>query len=433
MPENRAPLSQSARAYARMEAIRALKAAETRVQLQLREQLVALVEQDTPWAERAFVADELSMELGESPGTCGRWLDDARALHRHPLVHALVDGERFTLRHADAMLDALAGCTDEVQEQVLALVLADEEVRTPYQLRKAITAALFVAEPDRLLDRQQRLHERRAVTVVDDLDGSASVWVNGTKTGAAEMLACIDAHVGIAEPGDTRTLGQRRYDFVHGLLTGAVSVTAPWQALIVVSLDTVNGGDAPAEVPGLGLVCADEARDVLARAELRRAVVDADGVLVSLDSTVHRPDQTPDQQPLPLQEPAGVEARPEPAVLDGLLEDEPPTLTDLTWLAQHEAATTPAAQSATDEVAGGSVPPGLCADGIRQLEAYLTEQATVAAGARRETLAGLGLTVTLHQLPPGDDPGDHPWDDPWGDPPGDDNGPGPPGGGSGPP
>ena len=65
-----------------------------------------------------------------------------------------------------------------------------------------------------------------------------------------------------------------------------------WQALVVVSLATLEGGDEPAEIPGLGLISAPEARDLLQQADLRRAVVDEHGTLVSVDSTVHRPDQS---------------------------------------------------------------------------------------------------------------------------------------------
>ncbi len=56
------------------------------------------------------------------------------------------------------------------------------------------------------------------------------------------------------------------------------------------SLATLEGGDEPAEIPGLGLISAPEGRELLRQADLRRAVVDEHGTLVSVDSTVHRPD-----------------------------------------------------------------------------------------------------------------------------------------------
>ena len=153
----------------------------------------------------------------------------------------------------------------------------------------------------------------------------------GTAAQIASVLASLDALAGPKQPGETRNLDQRRFDAFMDLTCGRAQ-PGNWQALIVVPLATLEGGDDPAEVPGLGLVCAEEARDVLATAELRRAVVADDGTLVSVDGRVHRPD---------LSEVAEAERHPdsrlslevEPEALD-LTPEHTPAGEDLAWLDQ---------------------------------------------------------------------------------------------------
>ena len=410
MSELQPPLSVAERARVRMRRIVELHAQATRIALQLRQETVALVEQDTVAADRPYVAAELSLELKESTGTCQRWIEAAQLLMAHPRVQALVAGQTWSIRHADAVLDELAGAAEAVQQQVLDLVLADRNARTPHQLRKAVRAARLLHDLDGACDKQDRIHDRRGVTLVDDYDGSATLMVGGTKTRGAAMLAAIDAHVAVPAPGDTRNLAQRRYDFVMDLLCGRTQVTAPWQALIVVSLETLEGGDAPAEVPGLGLVTADEAREVLAQAELRRAVVDSSGALVALDDTTLTGDQTPLDPPVPA-EPAVAE-EPLPIVLpDNASTDQ------WQWLATQESLDSidhaADAFHADRDARREQRLLTLCHRGVRAIETHLREQA----------LAALGVTVqhrTVSDSTPPLSPG--PPEDPE-----------PPSGGSGPP
>jgi hypothetical protein len=344
MMETGPPLMREERARVRFDRLVGLYAQRTRLELQIRQETAALVEEDTPFALRSFVPDELSMALAESPGTCRRLVEQAQMTVAHPRLMALVaasveatvaGGEvfvthEFGMRHCDAVLDELAGAPDEVQQQILDLVLADDSARTPHQLRKATRAARLLHDLQGAKDKQDRIHDNRSVSLLDEYDGSGTLMIGGTKTGAAQMLAAIDAHVAVPTPGDTRTLGQRRYDFVMDLLCGRVQATAPWQALIVVSLDTLEGGDAPAEIPGLGLVSAEETREVLAQADLRRAVVDAHGQLIALDDTL----LTGDQTPLGPEAPSRVSLETEPAPVSDAEPDA--SEQDQAWLAAQD-------------------------------------------------------------------------------------------------
>ena len=414
MNETATALTQEQRARLRFVRLVVLQAQIDLLTLQLRQQTAALVEQDTPFAHRSFVPDELSMSIAESTGTCGRRVDDARMTVAHPRLMALVaasveaalaPGEvivthDFGIRHLDACLDELAGASEAVQGQVLDLVLGDESVRTPHQHRQAIRAARMLLDLEGTKGKQDRIHDKRGVTLLDEADGSASLFVGGTKAKAAEMLAAIDAQVAVPAPGDTRTLAQRRYDFVHGLLCGRVQVTAPWQALIVVSLETLEGGDAPAEIPGLGFVSAEEAREVCAQADLRRAVVDANGQLVSLDDVALSGDL----------EPLG--AAPVDLISD---EIEPEHVDDPAPAASAEEWAWFAAQESTDAAeeaflaAEASVREArlltLCHSGIDLLEQMLRDDAHA---QRTATLARIGWSVTRWHPdapdPPDEDP-----------------------------
>ena len=382
-------MSPDRRARGRFEGLVRLRAQSELLQLQIRQQVAALAQEDTAFGLRSFVSDELAMTFAESTGTSGRLVDDALMTASCPRVMALVEASAraaldpeqpmtlgwFGMRHADAVLGELAGASDAVQEQVLDVVLGRAEelaVQTPYQLRQAVKAARLLLDLEADRDKQDRIHERRGVSLLDESDGSCSLHVSGLKTKGAEMLAAIDAQpgVGVAEPGDERNLGQRRYDYLLALLRGEVSPTAPWQAFIVVSLETLEGGDAPAEIPGLGLVSAAEAREVCAQADLRRAVVDSSGRLVALDDAVLRGDQVP-LGPAP-RDPARHEL--EPALVDAA----PPTASaeEWAWLAEQESD-----DPAADEHGAALAEHRearlmrLCDDGVERLEELLRDAA----------------------------------------------------------
>src|SRR3954452_6382433 len=144
MNEVAAPLQQYERARLRFNRLVELHARAGRLALQIRQEMAALVDEDTPMAYRAFVADELSLAFAESTGTCKRWIDEARMTEEHPRVMALVADGTWSMRHADAVLQELGGSPDQAQQAVLDLVLADASARTPHQLRKATRAALLL-------------------------------------------------------------------------------------------------------------------------------------------------------------------------------------------------------------------------------------------------------------------------------------------------
>ena len=414
MPELLPPRSQSERAWSRLTIIEQHCARIAAAQSELRLELVRLSREDTAPADRVYLRDELAVALAESPNTTYRWLMEAQMYSEHPAVIARVglplSEGGWSIRHADALLAAIAGLglTPAVQQQVVDLVADHPDARTPYQIRKAAQAAVMILDPEGAERRLARARKERRVQGDAHSDGSGFFFAAGTASQIAMVMASIDATAGPKQPGDDRSLDQRRFDTFMDLICGRVQ-PGQWQAVVVVALETLNGtSEQPAELPGFGLISAAEARDLLPFAELRRAVVNEHGELVSLDSTVHRPDLP---APVALDEPhpdTGLSLDTEPTPHDPTPEHEPDEA-DALWLLGIEAddALVTALTSALEE----------------QLEQLLrTHRAPALAGVHvAEPRALIELEGYRHGPPPHDEPpgdgGGGPWDPPEQDPP----------------
>ncbi|MGZ6804091.1 MAG: DUF222 domain-containing protein [Nocardioidaceae bacterium] len=335
MSELAAPLSRSRSALLRMERIEAMSAQIAVLESQRRLELKALACEDTPFGIRDYVADELALALAESCGTARRMLDTAQVYASFPSVVGRVGlplaAGGWSVRHADALLDSIVGLglTPSQQEQVVALVSEHPDARTPHQVRKAAQAAVMILDPEAAARRYDKAKKDRHVRTDVWGDGGASFSAQGTASQIAMVMASLDALAGPKQPGETRTLDQRRFDAFMDLICGRTQ-PGQWQAVVVVALETLEGDAQPAEIPGFGLVCAPEAQDALAHAELRRAVVDADGRLVSVDSAVHRPDRTEPEQLDPPHPDAALSLEVEPQPLDTSPEHLPES-DDIAW------------------------------------------------------------------------------------------------------
>ena len=387
MPELAPPLTQSQRATVRLEGIAGMWAQRARLDAELRWEIAALACEDTPSGTRTYLCDELGLALAESPGTADRLIDSSLRCRDHPAVLARVgqpiqDGG-WSMRHADALLDAIAGLglTREVQQQVVDLVADHPDALTPHHVRKAAHAAVMVLDPEGAERRLSKARANRRVGADTLSDGSASFWAAGTASQIASVMASIDCLAGPKQPGDQRTLDQRRFDAFMDLICGR-AIPGQWQALVVVALETLTGqSEQPAEIPGFGLIPASEARDLVARAELRRAVLDEHGQLLSIDSQLHRPDL---QEIVSLQEPHpdhGLSLQIEPEPLD-LSPEQQPTDADLTWL-QHEHDLTETLRAMTSTLEA-------------ELTALLAAHTPAPVSARAASAAG----PTVHEHPP---------------------------------
>jgi hypothetical protein len=316
-----------------LDAIAAVVRRKTDVEQEFRAELVELWE-STPMAERRFVADELAIVLAESSRTTQRWVETALCQTTQPELQALVDSGVWSTRHADAVMDVLGCVAPQHRQQVLDLVLGQQAARTPYQLKNAVMAAMYLVDPEAMEKAAEKTKKDRSVTATDYSDGSAGLFMHGTKAAIAAAMASLDALAVKAGPEDCRTLLQRRFDTMMLLLTGQLTAVGA-QVQLLINLSTLEGGDAPAEIPGFGLVTASEARELVTEADsIRRVVVDDAGQLVSVDGTVESPLAQPAQeQPVLLSdevEPAEVTG----AALADEADDLAHTLSDEQWLAE---------------------------------------------------------------------------------------------------
>ena len=106
--------------------------------------------QETPGGHRKFCADQLALRLEESSSTMDRLLTDAQVFAEYPTVVGHVAAGRWTIRHADALIDELLSSTltPAQREQVAELVAAREGIRTPYEIRRAARAAVLAIDPE---------------------------------------------------------------------------------------------------------------------------------------------------------------------------------------------------------------------------------------------------------------------------------------------
>jgi hypothetical protein len=315
-----------------LDGIAALVRRKTEVELELRRQLVELVE-TTAGVEQRYVADELAIVLAESPRSTRYMIEMALCASVYPLVQALVEGGTWTVRHGDAVIGELGGLTGEQCRQVVGLVLRQTSARTPHQLRKATRAAVYLVDPEAAEKAAEKAKQDRSVTAADIADGSATLFMNGPKAAIALAMAGLDALAVKAGPEDTRTLLQRRFDTLMLLITGQLTATGA-QVQVLISLATLQGDDTPAEVPGYGFITAGEGRELVEQAEsVRRVVTDDQGQLVSVDSTVETAPVAQDQTAAPL-----MSDEIEPEVTDDALAAQAdellPAAGDAAWLAQ---------------------------------------------------------------------------------------------------
>ncbi len=387
MSELAPPLDAATRRALRLDVVRAREEQIAVLRLQQRLELDALSREDLGGLTRRYVGDEVGLLLGLSPRQGRNRVEAAQMFAAFPAVHGLVADGTWLLEHADAALEELVGLdlTRDQQDQVLALVLARCARRTtPWQLRAAVRTAALVLFPDLVAEQAAKAHNDRDVRSYPDGPGGASLMAFGPASRVAEMMACLDTmSAAPAGPEDDRTLAQRRFDTLHALVCGRVQ-PEQWQAQVLVALSTLNGEDElPGEIVGLGPVPAEQAREIVAAgAALRRVVVDdATGVLVAVDSRVHRPDQRPPLAPArvpaaPTHDPAD-EAVLEPDAPDA----DVPDPDDLAWV---EANTDRAAVYAERTAPASS---------SRTCSQPATPPATVAGG-----WSAAGLGQALHRI-----------------------------------
>ncbi len=119
---------------------------------------------------------------------------------------------------------ALRRLVRDASKELLNSVVVDLAVcRTPEILGRCLNQFIVRVEPDQQNERLHRSLEDRYVSVRPDLDGVSFLSAAVSSVDAHAIDQVLRAIAAIAEPGDPRTLQQRRADALVDVLLGRTS------------------------------------------------------------------------------------------------------------------------------------------------------------------------------------------------------------------
>ncbi len=248
-----------------------------------------------PAAQREFLPCEVALALNLSDTAAQDMVATGLLTASIPGLLEAVEVGMLTVRHAYAVLGALSGTGLSAEEQhaVVTIALARYTDQTPVQLGKLVSklvllvnsAAAQAREADRTAHRQVRF---RAVE-----DGQGLLTARGPLAQIEAVRAALAAKLGPADPDQPSNQDAREFDLLVELLTTGESggPGGQWTAAIVIPHHIATGGqDELAEIPGLGPVLPDTARDILATcATVSRIVIDEHGQVLEVSGPLPGP------------------------------------------------------------------------------------------------------------------------------------------------
>jgi hypothetical protein len=267
-----------------------------------------------PGRERSLrpAAQELAAALGMSGLAASRLVGLARCVAEDlPAVgDALADGA-LDPGHVRAVAAVVRDVPSAVHVRALEEVAVDAGRRlSPCQLRGRVEAEAERRMPGWAAERAAAGRQDRDVQLgPSPVPGCRRVTADLPLVAATAVWMGLNGAARSAKAaGDPRTVAQLRADVLTALTTGGISPDGPSsgepvavpgperlaqlaEVHVVVAADTLLGSsDAPADVPGLGALDAEAARDLARDARWRRLLADpAGGALVEHGTTVYRP------------------------------------------------------------------------------------------------------------------------------------------------
>jgi hypothetical protein len=230
---------------------------------------------DQATAQVAFALD-LPRETAK-----GLLVDAVALTDRVPVVLARLAAGTISTRVARVIAQDTMVCADPATSaRVAEHVLAQPGVRTGPQARKATGAAVIAADPTAAARRERNAHAGRSFRPVKDTTDGMTTW--DACLPVAASLAIDRRLTRLAKaahtPGDPRARAAVRADIATALLLGqpvtsadgtvlsAANLPTPttWRTDVVVTADTLAGGDQPGQIPGWGPVTAPTARRLAA-------------------------------------------------------------------------------------------------------------------------------------------------------------------------
>jgi hypothetical protein len=245
-----------------------------------------------------FSADEIGAALSLTRRAADSDLGLALEIReRLPMVWEALQTGSIDLRKARTITTGTGHLPEKDARRVVELVIGQAGRLTTGQLTARIARLSLEADPESARTRYQDAVEERRVISESNPDGTADLTgmsLPPQRVGAVAKYLNKTAR-SLKAAGDPRRIDQLRADVFLDLLEGRHLGEPNGKGMvdIVVDLQTLIGlSDTPAEIPGMGPVIADIARQVVAEqhnAEWRYTVTDENGQVAHTGTTQRRP------------------------------------------------------------------------------------------------------------------------------------------------
>lgn len=239
--------------------------------------------------------EDLAVALRIPLGSAAARIADARALVAQPEAAALAADGVLPLRTVRSVCQDVSDLAPRDAEDVVAswveAVRQRDRVGRPMNGKGASRAATcLIQQAPSYRRKRERARSRRRVELWPARDGTATLGATLREEDAVRVHRRLTA-IAKGLPDDDRPLDARRADVLVDLLLGRmVSQCSGVEVNVIVPFDVLVGlRDGPAEIPGLGPVPAEVARELAADAGWRAWVTDATGVVQATSCTTYRP------------------------------------------------------------------------------------------------------------------------------------------------
>jgi hypothetical protein len=268
--------------------------------------LIAAIHEDpcdgapVPKLEKHFVIEELRAILGVSANWVRNKISTATMLTQTltGALTALEKGE-LTLRHAEALCDAVAGLPVEDAVDVEAASVPFAAGRDYTAFVRKVHREVLALDSRTTEERYRAAIEGRRIWCGANTEGATATFgAVLSAEGAQTLMSAIDTAAKDRPTGDTRTSAQRKadglvriaQDWLNGIASAGKQVGPSVQVTIAAS--TLLGLDnQPGELDGHGPIPAAIARAIAAdpTGTWRRLITDDQGHLIDYGRTVYEP------------------------------------------------------------------------------------------------------------------------------------------------
>jgi hypothetical protein len=241
--------------------------------------------------------EELAAATRLTQGTAAVVVRRSRALAAFPQAAELAAEGVLPLRTVETVCESASRLSEmdgqDVIQRWCRAVRGRSRGRQPMTARGAARCAnrLIVAAPSHQGARRRARRGRR-VELWADSDGTATLAAVLPEEDAHRAYRRLTAIAnGLDDPADDRPIDARRADALIDVLLGTMlSQPTGVEVNVTVPAATLFGlADDPGEVPGLGPIPAEVARELAADARWRAWVTDAAGAVEATSSTTYRP------------------------------------------------------------------------------------------------------------------------------------------------